>query len=142
MSCRYCPAAAQGTVFGMAVVLSILFFMLCLFLGSLPSGRPRSVGPSRFRLRRLDESCSRGSVYPRSEKRVRVGARRWALARSPVGEAGRSRRRASFLFGQAFRSERRAALLVCSLGIWAGPGVARRSQRCLLGRAFAGEQVR
>ena len=28
------------------------------------------------------------------------------------------------------------ALLTCRLGIWASPEVARRSQRCLLGRAF------
>ena len=33
------------------------------------------------------------------------------------------------------------ALLACRLVIWAGPGVARRSQRCLLGRAFVGKSV-
>ena len=32
-------------------------------------------------------------------------------------------------------------LLACRLGIWAGPGVARRSQCCLLGRAFVGKPV-
>ena len=32
-------------------------------------------------------------------------------------------------------------LLACRLGVWAGPRVARRSQRCLLGRAFAGKPV-
>ena len=33
------------------------------------------------------------------------------------------------------------ALLACRLGIWAGPGVTRLSQRRLLGRAFAGKPV-
>ena len=66
--------------------------------------------------------------------------------------------------GQAFRSERpfgggpeseadavppRPGLpvgdwispLACRLGIWAGAGVVRRLQRCLLGRAFVGKPV-
>ena len=33
------------------------------------------------------------------------------------------------------------ALLACRLGIWAGPGVVRRSQRCPLDRAFVGKPV-
>ena len=33
-------------------------------------------------------------------------------------------------------------LLACRLGVWAGLRVARRSQRCLLGRAFTGKPVR
>ena len=32
-------------------------------------------------------------------------------------------------------------LLACRLGVWAGPGVVRRSQRCLLDRTFAGKLV-
>ena len=47
-----------------------------------------------------------------------------------VGEAGRSRKRGS--------QDRPSGLL---LGFWAGPGVVRRSQRRLLGRAFAGKRV-
>ena len=68
------------------------------------------------------------------------------------------------VFGQAFQSERPSgggpeleagtvpprpglpvgdwiALLAYRLGIWAGPGVARRSQRRLLGRAFTRKPV-
>ena len=64
------------------------------------------------------------------------------------------------MFGQAFRLERRAGVkneccsslarpsvkdwiapLAYRLGIWAGPEVARHSQRRLLGRAFAEKQV-
>ena len=68
------------------------------------------------------------------------------------------------VFGQAFRSERPSgggpeseadavpprpglpigdwiALLAYHLGIWAGLGVVRRSQRRLLSRAFAGKPV-
>ena len=33
------------------------------------------------------------------------------------------------------------ALLACRLGIWASPGVERRSQCCLLGRTFGGKPV-
>ena len=43
---------------------------------SLSSGRPRSDGPSRLRLRRSEKSGEQGSYVPRSERRgVRVGSR-------------------------------------------------------------------
>ena len=95
-----------------------------------------------------------------------------------VGGAGQSQKQATFLLGQAFRSERWARVRSehcsssvrsfgqrggleseagvvppwpglpvgdrpsgLSLDIWAGLGVARHSQRRLLGRASAGKQV-
>ena len=43
---------------------------------SLPSGHPRSDGPSRLRLRRSEKSGEQGSYVPRSERRgVGVGSR-------------------------------------------------------------------
>ena len=132
----------QGTVLGIAVDWSAPPYLLCPFPGSSPSGRPRSVFPQSAPTSRLEKSCKqRFGVFP-------------------VGEAGRSRKRASFLLGQTFLSERRAGVgserrsslarpsgrrldrpYGLSLGIWAGPKVARRSQRHLLGRAFAEKQV-
>ena len=56
MACQYCPAGVQGTVLGIAVDLSALPYLLCLILGSLPSGRPRSVVPSRLRPRLSEKS--------------------------------------------------------------------------------------
>ena len=58
-----------------------------------------------------------------------------------VEEVGQSRKRVSFLLGQAFWLEIWITLLACCLGIWASPGVVRRSQYCLLGRAFIGKLV-
>ena len=89
-------------------------------------GRLAPVGSNCASQRR---AISRGTVHPRSETWVGVGSkRRSTLARPsgqrdgpeleasdvslwpglPVGEAGRSRKRVLFLFGQAFRLERRA----------------------------------
>ena len=113
--------------------LSVLPYLLRLFTRSYPSGRPRSVGPSRLRLRQLEKRCKqRFGASPvrdvgQSQKRrwpglpVREAGRSRKRALSfpwlglSVREAGRSRMRAPFLFGQAFRSER-----------WAGVG----SERC------------
>ena len=116
----------------------------------------------------------------RSRKRAPESEAGWPGL--PVGEAGRSQRQAlslldqafqserwpkvggneskrRFLLGQAFWTERRSRvserhsslarpsgrrldhLSGLSLGFLAGPGVARRSQRRLLGRAFVGEQA-
>ena len=47
--------------------------------------------------------------------------------------------RCSFLARPSGRRLDRLSSLL--LGFWAGPGVARRSQRRLLGRVFAGKQV-
>ena len=105
MPCRYCPAGRQGTVLGIAVDLSALPYLLRLFPGSSPSGRPRSVGPRRLRLRQSEKSCKqRFGASP-------VGDAGWNRKRRwpglPVREAGRSQKRAPFLLGQAFRSKRR-----------------------------------
>ena len=92
MSCRYCPTGVQGTVLGIAFDLSVLPYLLRPFPGFSPSGRPRSVGPSRLRLRQSEKSCKQ------------------RFGESPVGDAGQSRKRAPFLFCQAFRSEGRAGV--------------------------------
>ena len=97
------------------------------FLGLHGAGVPDRLFPSRLWPPGRRRAISRGSVYSRSKKRVRVGSeRRSSLARPsgqrgrleseagavppwlglPVGEAGWSRRRA----GQAFQSERRAGV--------------------------------
>ena len=69
------------------LTLSVLPYLLRLFLRSSPSGRPRSVVPSRLRPRRSEKSCKqRFGVFP-------------------IGKAGQSRKRVLFLLGQAFRSE-------------------------------------
>ena len=165
-------------VLGIAVDLSTLPYLLCLFPGSPPSGRPQSVGPSWLRLRQSEKSCKQRFGASPVGDAGQSWKRRWPGL--PVRAAGQSRKRAPFLLGQAFRSERRAGVRSercpflgqafrserrtgvgsecrsslaklssqrldrpsgLSLGFWAGPGVARRSQRRLLGRAFAGKQV-
>ena len=150
MSYRYCPAGVQGTVLGIAVDLSVLFYLLCLFPSPYRVGVPGrlvSVGSDCASRRRV---VSRGSVHPRSETRVGIKSGVWPGL--SVGEAGQSRKEALFLLGQAFRSERRVGVgserrsslarpsgrrldrpSSLSLGIWAGPGVARCSQCRLLG---------
>ena len=73
--------AWQSTVLGITVDLSALPYLLCLLPGPTPSGRPQSVGPDRIGRNR---AMSKGPVYPRSEKGVRVGLR------SHLGQAFRS----------------------------------------------------
>ena len=91
-------------VLGITVDLSVLLYLFRLFSWSSPSKRPRSVGPSRLRLRQSEKSYKqRFGVSPvgdagRSRKRLWPGL--------PVGEAGQSQKRALFLLGQAFQSER------------------------------------
>ena len=87
---------------------SALPYLLRLFIWVLTErASPFShfpVGSDRAGRRR---AVSRGSVFSRLEKRV--GVRKRALSSPwpglPVGEVGRSRKRAPFLLGQAFRSE-------------------------------------
>ena len=69
---------------------SALPYLLCSFPGSSPSGRPQSVVPQ----------SAPASLLGKSYKQ------RFDIL--PVGEASQSRKRAAFLLGQAFRSERRA----------------------------------
>ena len=126
--------------------------------------------PSRLRLRQSEKRCKQRFGASPVEDAGRSWKRCWPGL--PIGEAGRSRKRAPFLLGQAFRSERRAGVGSAfrserrarvgnerrsslarpsgrrldrpsglSLGFWAGSGVERRSQRRLLGRAFAEKQV-
>ena len=119
------------------------------FLGLHRAGVPGRSFPSRIQPPGRRRAVSRGSVYSRSKKRVGVG--------SVVGQAFRSERRAG-VGSEAFRSERRDKVgserrsslarpssrrldrrSGLSLGFWASPGVARRSQRRLSGRAFCWE---
>ena len=104
----YHPAGAQGTVLGIAVDLSVL-----LYLPRPLPGPHRACVPGRLVLVGSDcasrrRAASRGSVHPRSETWVGVGSGVWPGL--PVGEVGWSRKRALFLLGQAFRSERRAGV--------------------------------
>ena len=155
----YYLAGAQGTIPGIAFDLSALPYFLRLFPGPYRAGVPGRLVPVGSICTSRRGAVSRGSAHSRSEKRVGVGsgvlARRFGRRGHP--EAAWNRKRALFFF----RSERRAGVgngrrsssarpsgwrfgspfPACRLGFWAGPGVACRSQRCLLGQAFAGKQV-
>ena len=102
MAWWHCPIGVLGMVLGIAVDLSTLPYLLCLFPGSPPSGRPQSVGPSWLRLRQSEKSCKQG--FGASPVRDVVQS-----SEAVFGQAFRleRRKRALFLFGQAFRSERR-----------------------------------
>ena len=99
-------------IFGIAVDWSALPYLLYPFPRSSPSGHPRSVVPQSASAPRSEKSCKqRFGVFPVKEAgRSRKRASSSPLPGLPVGEAGRSRKRAPFLFGQAFRSERRAGV--------------------------------
>ena len=129
--------------------------MLHPFLGPHRAGVPGrlvTVGSDYVSRRR---AVSRGLACPRLETWVGVGSGVWPGL--PIGEAIRRwARDRSECSGRRGGSESEAgtvpprpglpvgdwiALMACRLGIWAGPGVARCSQRCLLGRAFVGKPV-
>ena len=102
----YCPAGVQGTFLGIVVDLGALLYFFRPFPSPYRagvSGRLVPVGSDCASRRR---AVSRGSVHPQSERRVEVGSGVVPLwPGHPVGEAGRSRKRAPFLLGQAFRSK-------------------------------------
>ena len=145
-------------VLGIAVDLSALSYLLRLILWVLTEQASLFdrflVGSDHAGRRR---AVSRGSVYSRSEKRAGVGNERHPFLAKPSDrrgclEVGRCWKRALFLLREAFRSERqvgvrseRRSSLARPFGRRldrpSSPGVARRLQRCLLGRAFAGKQV-
>ena len=58
----YCPVGVQGTVFDIAVDMSALPYFSSSISWSFLSGRPRSVGPNRLRLRQLEKSSEQGFV--------------------------------------------------------------------------------
>ena len=71
----------------------------------------------------------------RSERRAGIRSEAfWSERQARVG----SGRRSSLVGPSGRRLDRPFGLL---LGFWAGPGVAHRLQRCLLGRAFARKQI-
>ena len=134
----YFPIGVQGMVLSIAVDLSALPYLLCPFPGPHRAGVPGRlvlVGSDCASRRRV---VSRGLVRPRSE--TWVGVRKRCLTGPsgrrggpeseasivpswpglPVGEAGRSRKRALFLLGQAFRSERRARVRSERVLLWPG----------------------
>ena len=139
MPCWYYAASVQGTVLGIAVDLSILLYLLRPFPSPHRVGVPGRLVPVGSDCASRRRAVSKGSVHPRSKTRVGVGGGVWSGL--PGGEAGRSRKRALFLLREAFRSEIGSPFWPVVLDIWAGPGVARRSQHRLLGRAFAGKPV-
>ena len=138
----YCPAGVQGTVLGIAVDLSALPYLLCPFPGPhrvSVLGRLVSVGSDCASRRR---AVSRGSMQPQLETWVRVGSERCSSLARPFGRRGGPESEVSvvppwlgLLVGDWI------ALLAYPFGIWACPGVARYSQRRLLGRTFAGKPV-
>ena len=87
----YCPIGVQGMVLGIAVDLSALPYLLRLFPGPHRAGVPGRLIPVGSDCASWRRAVSRGSVHPRSETWVRVGARRRA-------------------FGQALRSEKRVGV--------------------------------
>ena len=135
----YYSAAVQGTVLGITVDLSALSYLLHPFPGPYRAdvlGRLVPVGSDCVSRGR---AVSRGLVYPWSETRVRVRSGVWLGLL--VREAGWSRKRAFVLPLRGLPVGDWIALLAYRLGIWAGPGVVRRSQRRLLVRAFAGKSI-
>ena len=113
-------------VLGLAVDLSALPYLLCMFPGPHRAGVPGRLVPVGSDCANWRRAVSRGSVHPRLETRVRVGSGIWpglpveeairrragvgsercsSLMRPSVGEAGQSQKRAPFLLGQAFRLE-------------------------------------
>ena len=99
LTCPISTIGVQGMVIGIAVDLSVLFYLLRPLPGPHRAGVPGRlvlVGSDCASRRR---AVSKGSVYPRSETWVGVG--------SVVGQAFRSERRAG-VRSEAFRSERRA----------------------------------
>ena len=121
-------------VLGITVDLSALPYWLHLFLGPHRAGvlgRLVLVGSDCASRRR---AVSRGSVHPRSELEAVFGQAFRSERQAGVG----SERHSSLGRPSGWRLDHPSGL---SLGFWAGPGVARRSQRRLLGRAFARKQV-
>ena len=143
----YCPTGVQGMVLGIAVGLSALPYFLRPFSGPYRAGVPGRlvlVGCASWR-----GAVSRGSMHPRSEKRVEVrsgvwlgllvGEAIWRRARvgsercsssgrrgGPESEAGIVPPRSNLPVGDWI------ALSACRLGFWADLGVACRLQCCLL----------
>ena len=135
----YCPAGVQGTILGIAVDLNALPYLLRPFPRSLPSGRPRSVGPSRLRLLQSEKSCKQGFGASPVEDAGR--SRKWCLAR-PSSRRGRPESETGVVPPRpGLPLEDWIALLACRLGIWANLGVAYRSQHRLLGQTFAGKPI-
>ena len=105
------PGRSQGTVLQVyrvwslvfAVDLSALPYPLCPFPGPYRAGVPSQLVPVGSDCASRRGVVSRGSVHPRSEKRV--GVRKWCLAR-PSSRRGRPE--AGWRPKRALRSERRA----------------------------------
>ena len=90
MPCWYCPAGVQGTVLGIVVDLSVLFYLLRPFSGPYRAGVPGRSVPVGSDCANRRRAVSRGLMHPRSEMRVRVGSGVWLGLR--IGEAGQSRK--------------------------------------------------
>ena len=82
----YCPAGVQGTVLGIAIDMSALPYLLCLFPGPHRAGVPERLVPVGSDCSSRRRAVSRGSVHPWSETWVEVGGGVWLGL--PVGEAG------------------------------------------------------
>ena len=104
-------------------------------LWSFPSGRPRSVGPSRLWLHQLEKSSEQGFSVPRSKMWVGVGSSVLARpsgrrghpeaagvgASAPVGEVGRSQKTGATPPRPDLPVGDWTALLPCHSDIWVGP---------------------
>ena len=95
-------------VLGIAVDLSALPYLLHPFPGPHRAGVPGRLVPVGSDCASRRRAVSRGSAHPQSETQVGVESGVWPGL--SVGEAGQSRKRALFLFGQAFRSESQAGV--------------------------------
>ena len=115
----YCPIGVQGTVLGIAVDLSAPPYSLRPFPGPYRAGVLGSLVPVGSECASWRKAVSRVLVHPQSETRVGIGSSAFGQAfrlerpsgggleteaSAPVGEVGRSQKRAPFLLGQTFRS--------------------------------------
>jgi len=118
-----CPVGVQGMVLDFTVGLSALPYLLRPFPGPHRADIPGRLFPLGSNCASRRRAVSRSSVRPQLE--TQFGVQKRCLVRPsgrrgdpeseasvvplwpglPIGEAGRSRKRASFLLVQAFRSE-------------------------------------
>ena len=117
-------------------------------MGPHRAGIPGQLVPVGSNCASQRRAVSRGPVHPWSERWAEVGSEPRSSSARPSGQRGgpesearpSSRRHGPELEARPSgrRLDRPSGL---SLGIWAGPGVARCSQRRLPGRAFTGKQI-
>ena len=107
---------SQGTVLQVYRVWSLVLrfdlcalpYFLCPFPGPYRAGVPGWLVLVGSDCASRRGAINRGSAHSWSEKRVRVGSGVWLGLL--VRETGQSQKRALFLLGQAFRSERRVGV--------------------------------